>query len=230
MISKLIREDKDYIAFYKPSGLPTVPLKGQNATTLLSEVASLYPEVLSVSGINPWEGSAMHRLDTLTAGIVIFARSQESYDYLQGVQKSGLFVKYYDVRTSDSDKVLEGFPEYCFKKLDADEIVISSRFRPFGRKGSAVRPVTDNPRFQNGPVYYTDVLSVEKDRYLCRLSRGFRHQIRCHMAWSGHPIAGDTLYGAKPYADFGLEAIGVSFPSIDGKEIVFGTTFQHRIR
>ncbi len=234
MISKLISESEDYLVFYKPSGIPTVPLKNQDADTLtlLGVVASAYPEVLEVTGRNPWEGSAIHRLDTPTSGLVLFARNQKSYDYLQNLQINDLFIKYYRVNTVQKDCNLEGFPKYPFENPSvASCLVISSEFRPYGKKGASVRPVTDSSKYHHtGRIYSTYVENESENVFICSLKRGFRHQIRCHMAWSGHAIVGDVLYGADRSDVFGLEAIGLSFPEKDGREIVFGTISQHRIR
>lgn len=223
MISRLISENEDFLVFYKPSGIPTVPLKNQASQTLLGDVASLYPEVLEVTGKNPWEGSALHRLDTPTSGLVLFARNQKSYDYLQNLQKDDLFVKYYRVRTERIECNLEGFPQYPFGDPSDSDLVISSEFRAYGKRGASVRPVTDSTRYHHsGRIYTTCVEKESEETFICSLKRGFRHQIRCHMAWSGHAIVGDVLYGAESADSFGLEAIGLSFPGKDGREMVFG--------
>ncbi|MFA7168381.1 MAG: pseudouridine synthase, partial [Sphaerochaetaceae bacterium] len=71
----IVAESRDWLVADKPSGLPTVPLKSDapEKDTLLSRVAKEYPEILDI-GRNPWEGGVIHRLDTLTSGLVLIAR------------------------------------------------------------------------------------------------------------------------------------------------------------
>lgn len=47
--------------------------------------------------------------------------------------------------------------------------------------------------------------------------RGFRHQIRAHCAWTGHPILGDAEYGGQPAQRLFLESFALTIPSEDGK-------------
>ena len=55
----------------------------------------------------------------------------------------------------------------------------------------------------------------------CTITRGFRHQIRAHLAWAGHPIVGDELYGTPDGGILMLDCFSVSFPDEDGKPFVF---------
>jgi 23S rRNA pseudouridine1911/1915/1917 synthase len=54
---------------------------------------------------------------------------------------------------------------------------------------------------EGAPLYRTEVLACESLRAFFRLSlrisRGFRHQIRCHLAWLGLPLLNDGLYGGS---------------------------------
>ena len=91
---------------------------------------------------------------------------------------------------------------------------MESFFRPFGVGRKQVRPVVDAgckrlmrreiARDQGG-CYRTEIVGVS-GQSLCegdlpgrfgfavRLRRGFRHQVRCHLAWLGYPILNDPLY------------------------------------
>ncbi len=224
-----IAETDDYVVFYKESGLPTVPLKGQSGRTLLGEVASFYPEVLDVKGINEWEGGTLHRLDTLTSGIVLFARNQRCFDYLYNEQKENRIEKTYRVKVSSSFSALPGFPPYPYRSPLESSVIIESRFRAYGPRGQAVRPVLDDRRYDAARSYVTKAYRESVDSVICKITKGFRHQIRCHMAWAGCTIKGDELYGASPDSSFGLEAIEIAFKDISGRMVEYSTS-QLRIR
>ncbi len=228
-IRNRIAETDDYVIFYKESGLPTVPLKGQSGRTLLSEVASFYPEVLGVKGINEWEGGTLHRLDTLTSGLVLFARNQECFDYLYSEQKADRIEKTYRVEVADSVLSLPGFPDYPYSSPMDGDVTIVSKFRTYGPKGHAVRPVLDDKRYSTGRSYATKAYKESDNTIICTITQGFRHQIRCHMAWAGCTIKGDELYGASPDSTFGLEAISIAFNDLDGRRVEYSIS-QHRIR
>lgn len=207
----MIYKSKDIIVLYKPSGIPTVPLKNSSGETFLSRASAEYPEILSVYGKNPWEGGILHRLDTPTRGLVIAARNQEAYDFMMKEQDEDRILKIYRATVAPKDKALEGFPAFPYDDVFTSSVDIKSKFRSFGPGARAVRPVTDNKRFQEGRDYLTSCDKESDSSILCRITRGFRHQIRCHMAWSGYPIVGDELYGGASSDVFGLEAIGLSF-------------------
>ncbi len=211
MTIDIVFSDEDLLVAYKPPGLPTVPLKSSSGDSLLSILALEYPEVLQCHGKNEWEGGILHRLDTPTRGLVIAARNQETYDYLYNEQRQGRIVKTYRAIVSEREHCLEGFPPFPFQSPEETSVVIESRFRPFGPKGSSVRPVAEGKRFQDGKIYQTKVVKEQDFALLCTITNGFRHQIRTHLSWSGYPIVGDDRYGGKANDRLELEAIALSF-------------------
>ncbi|GHV21853.1 RNA pseudouridine synthase [Spirochaetia bacterium] len=235
----IVKEDKSYIAVYKPSGMHCVPLHIGETGTLLAWCAELFPEVLSVMGKKPIEGGIIHRLDFDTHGLVLFARHQAFWDSLWKQQTEGTFLKEYEAVAAKSDTklpplMLEGFPPLPLVDIKQLPLSIFSAFRPYGRGRKAVRPVVcystpSKEKFsckkrksaeialdQDKP-YKTEILSIEPEkiiiqpsiatnapvltedsfRFKVRLCRGFRHQIRCHLAWLGYPLLNDSLYGGK---------------------------------
>jgi 23S rRNA pseudouridine1911/1915/1917 synthase len=92
-----------------------------------------------------------------------------------------------------------------------------------------VRPVTKEKlkgkeiAKDNNGYYKTEVINIEKKQidddsekelyhFTIRLRRGFRHQIRCHLAWIGFPVVNDPLYGLGDDGGFlALRATGLSF-------------------
>ena len=207
---EVIFENHDILAFYKPKNLPTVPLKGQECDTLLSIGAKDFPEILSPYGKNPWEGTILHRLDTPTSGIVIAARNKETYNYLVSLQDTDKIEKKYRAEISDSRKEMMGFEPFPYS-FSKGRMEIVSSFRSFGPKGASVRPLLLK-RKEDQRIYNTIVESITDKSVLCTITRGFRHQIRCHLSWSGHPIVGDDRYGGEENDFLLLEAVSVSFP------------------
>lgn len=206
--SYLLYECEDFLLLDKPHGMPTVPLKTQSLEgTLLEQAALLCPQVLKVQGKNPWEGGALHRLDTATGGIVLFAKNQNFYKTLQKQQEKDLFEKYYVAKTFENNSL---------KGLDIEKkqgmITISSYFRPFGPGAKEVRPTLDEKK-ASPKILYQTAITRNKEEFYCTITKGFRHQIRAHLAWTGHPIIGDALYGKDNLNPLQLECVGVKFLS-----------------
>jgi 23S rRNA pseudouridine1911/1915/1917 synthase len=94
---------------------------------------------------------------------------------------------------------------------------IESAFRAYGPGRKAVRPCV------SGTAYRTMLKTVKAlDSGLLyaelSLTKGFRHQLRCHLAWIGLPIRGDGLYGGSGSGPLALKAQGLSFPDpLDGR-------------
>ncbi len=207
-----IFENGDFLAFYKPKGLATVPLrKDVRGDSLLIRASVEHPEILAVSSPFFWEGGIIHRLDTPTSGIVIAARTDEAFTALTKLQRENRIEKHYIASVHSTDSLPPGFEAFPYT-WRGGRMTITSRFRPYGEGRASVRPVLENRRF-SGPEYTTLVMaSHEKDTFECVITKGFRHQIRSHLAWSAHPIDGDVCYGSKVKGDLLLEAVRVIFP------------------
>ncbi len=221
---KLLYECPSFILMEKPHGLATVPLKKQADVnspneTLLWHAAGIAPQILDVHGKNPWEGGAIHRLDTATSGIVMFAKDQTFYDYMQEIQQNDLFEKYYTAKTVEND-ALRGIN---INEKD-DIITITSYFRPFGPGSKKVRPTLDQRKAQPKQKY-TTLVKRTGNAFLCTITKGFRHQIRAHLAWIGHPIEGDQLYCKgevqHPVLHMQLTCVGIAFKDMQGCIQVF---------
>jgi 23S rRNA pseudouridine1911/1915/1917 synthase len=84
-------------------------------------------------------------------------------------------------------------------------VAIESGFRPYGPGRKTVRPVI-NADLPPEKIYRTGVLALESQKgfavFKVLIQRGFRHQIRCHLAWLGFPLVNDPLYGGAVFAAY----------------------------
>lgn len=246
---KIIHEPnpcEPFVVLEKPSGMPSAPLfegDGQNA---LFEAKRLFPQIQSVQGKKDIECGLLHRIDTQTRGLLLIATVQEFYDHIVLSQKNGGFVKTYFAQC-DCDKgnakKLGGFPDLpanCDEKssqsqsLKNQSQVLSSYFRFYGEGRREVRPVLDGgskfaiKKVGAKTLYSTKIEFLSCDtnsaKITCEISKGFRHQVRCHLAWLGFPVAGDAMYnhdfrssGEKKEMRF--FAIGLEFPDLRSNRV-----------
>ena len=196
--------DKPFLVIYKPKGLPSAPLTAEDSENALSQAVAMFPEIKTVCGKKPIEYGLLHRLDTATDGLMVIAATQECYDFIMTEQAEGHFIKTYTAECNilpDNAKLLGGFP--------ADIPVlpeVSSYFRPYGEGRKEVRPVTENSgkaalsKLGKKKLYTTKIeiqkLSDTRAIATCEITEGYRHQVRCHLAWAGYPVIGDQLYNS----------------------------------
>jgi len=210
-------ETKDFVIAYKPHGLPTVPLKSQiqdGTDTLLSRTGKDFPDILKPLTPSFWEGGTVHRLDTATAGLVLFARNKAFMDHILSEQQAGRFLKTYRAVCTTG------------RSLPSAPFIISSYFRAYGPGRKMVKPETDALHADSNVLYTTEVLCVEDNVFTVRIARGFRHQIRAHLAWKGFPIEGDSLYNPAcketgAVSELQLECRALKFNLPDGTEFEY---------
>lgn len=224
--AEVIFENEAYAVLYKPRGMPTAPLTEDEEGTLVSWFLKRCPEAALVKGKKDIEAGLVHRLDTATSGLVLIAKSQESYDALNLMQVNNLIKKTYSAFTNvDNEADLN--TDFSRSNLPYR---ISSQFRTYGPKGKKVFPVFYGMRdfSSTAKIYTTNIIDINDaddsaPRVTCTLTQGFRHQVRTHLASIGLPIYGDPLYNGK-FKDFPQEkidthsyplqlyAVGLSFP------------------
>lgn len=220
-------EKEPFIILNKPRGLPSAPLKKDDESAL-TVASGKYPSCLEVRGKKDLEGGLVHRLDTETSGLLLIAVTQDFYDFIQHIQDEGQFIKTYSAtctRLLNQDD--DSYPPCPIINMETGkEYKISSYFRHYGPSRKSVRPVTDESplmaRKKAGSVLYetsVKIMSMDKDavQVECKIAKGFRHQVRCHLAWLGLPVIGDKLYTpAKADGEMFFSATGLSFPMPDG--------------
>ena len=232
-----------FLVIDKPAGIPSAPLSSDDTDNALSFAAEKFPEILHVHGRKEIEHGLVHRIDTATRGLLLIAVSQNAYDAFCRAQEQDLFIKRYRAEctqnTSCADR-LGGFPvishTYCETLLSGSKITISSFFRAYGTGRGAVRPVTETShtaaKKKTGTRLYTTVLEYEGENrgrisVDCTITAGYRHQVRCHLAWIGLPIIGDPVY--NPNIDSHSSTSGMHFTAcslqfphpLTGKSLIF---------
>lgn len=204
-------EKEPFVILEKPNGLPTAPLNPKDENNALCQAVSIYPELKNVTGKKSIEYGLIHRLDTVTRGLILIAQTQDFYDYIIKQQDEALITKTYSAickYNPENAQKLTAFPPAIKIKLEVGkEYEIKSMFRPFGKGNKEVRPVTKDSneaalKKVGKPVEYTTKIKITdvKGEYCsveCKITAGFRHQVRNHLAWIGLPIVNDYLYNCE---------------------------------
>ena len=176
----VVYEDADVIVVNKPKGLVVHPAPGHPDGTLVN--ALLYHCGDSLSGVGgALRPGIVHRIDRDTSGLIIAAKNDFAHQGLAAQLQDHTLARTYECLVCGNLREDSGTVDAPIGRSSAD------------RKKMAVVP--DGRR----AVTHWEVLA----RYgavthvRCRLETGRTHQIRVHMAYMGHPILGDTVYGSK---------------------------------
>lgn len=198
---KIIYEDNDIMIVDKPQGLPTGI--GNNNINLVSIIFKEYPFLKNIKGYNDKEGGLLNRLDNETGGLVLFAKSDFSFNYYKKEMKSQNIKKVYTA-------IVYGMLE---KKKGVIEYPISHDKRNRKRM-KLIKELKNNIKVQQARTEY-EVIETFKNYSILNvvIYKGVRHQIRIHLAGIGHPIVGDRLYSKykDSFSNHFLYATGVEF-------------------
>ena len=177
----IVYEDEDVAVINKPKGLVVHPAAGHQDDTLVNGL--LYAMGDSLSGINgELRPGIVHRIDKDTSGLLAIAKNDLAHTVLASQLKDHSMARTYEAVVCGSVKEDRG-------TVDA----------PIGRHPTDRKKMCVTQRNSKNAVTHWEV--VERFRgythIRCRLETGRTHQIRVHMAYIGHPILGDTVYGHK---------------------------------
>ena len=203
----VVYEDEDVIVVNKPTGMVVHPAPGHPDGTLVN--ALLHHCGDSLSGVGgALRPGIVHRIDRDTSGLIIAAKNDYAHQFLSAQLADHTLARTYEC-------IVVGNLREDSGTVDAP-IARDSRDRkrmavvPGGR-----RAVTHWEVIARYPGY---------THVRCRLETGRTHQIRVHMAYLGHPILGDTVYGAKKavpgLTGQCLHAVGLQFIHPRTKELV----------
>ena len=176
----VVYEDDDVIVVNKPTGLVVHPAPGHPDGTLVNALLHHCGDSLSGIGGEKRPG-IVHRIDRDTSGLIIAAKNDAAHAFLSAQLSDHTLARTYECLVTGS------------LKQDSGTVNAPIGRHPADRKKMAV-VAGGRPAVTHWEVVarYPGVTHLR-----CRLETGRTHQIRVHMAHIGHPILGDTVYGAK---------------------------------
>lgn len=199
----VLSQGPHHIAVYKPHNMSVVGGPGVVRPTLLDLMREQFGK-----SIFP-----VHRLDRVTAGITLFARSVFAKHALDNAFKKRLVHKVYWA-------IVEGTPEFSTTTVNQK----LQRVDTAGKKTGSMAHQITNDQGQTAITHVKVIKKIKENYWLIEAIpvSGRLHQIRAHLASLHLPIVGDKLYGAKSsFKDkkIALCAVEITFPLPKGGKI-----------
>ncbi len=177
----IVYEDDDLLVVNKPKGMVVHPAAGNYTDTLVNALMFYCKD--SLSGINGvLRPGIVHRIDKDTSGLLIVAKNDNAHRGLAEQIKVHSFTREYMT-------IVYGNVKNDTGTIDA----------PIGRHHTDRKKMCVTDKNSKNAVTHYEVIERLKGYTLlrCKLETGRTHQIRVHMAYIGHPVAGDPVYGPK---------------------------------
>lgn len=173
----IVYEDAELLVVDKAAGMVTHPAAGNRRGTLVHALLFHRPRL---EGGEPHRPGIVHRLDKDTSGLLLVAKTERMHALLSEALKRRL--------------VQREYLAIVWGQLERDETIEA----PIGRHRSERQRMAVVARGKAARTHchveeqlaFTTLLRL-------RLDSGRTHQIRVHLAWRGHPVFGDPLYGGR---------------------------------
>ena len=187
----IIYSDVNIIVVNKPAGVQVHPSHTEKENTLVNALIVKFPEIAFVGDGSPFSNirpGVVHRLDKDTSGVMVFARNQGAFNALKAEFKARKVMKRYiaiahGILDSKHGIVHKGLAKSSnYKK----QVIANEKTK------TTVREAITEYRVIKETGEYSLVEALPKT--------GRMHQIRVHLAYLGHPIAGDQVYGKRQLA------------------------------
>lgn len=204
----ILYEDEEIIVVNKPRGMVVHPAPGHLSGTLVNALLAHCRDLSGINGV--LRPGIVHRIDKDTSGVLVCAKTDRAHRALAEQIKAKVTHRIYKA-------IAHGVFEHDQGTIDApigrDEY---DRKKMAVTRKNAKEAITHffvEERFKN----YTYVT--------CRLKTGRTHQIRVHLTYIGHPVAGDPKYGPRKTLDIDGQALhaaelGFSHPAT-GEWMIF---------
>ena len=210
----ILYEDEDLLVIAKPPGVVVHPACGHKKGTLVHGLMAHCDNLSGISGIE--RPGIVHRLDKDTSGVIAIAKSDRSHHALVELFKTRQVGKVYHAIVVGHPAI----PKGCISQPIGRHRSNRKKMAVLQHGGrDAVTCWSTLEKFSNNMAY----LEV-------RPATGRTHQIRVHMAYLGHPVAGDSLYGNKQFKtiseNFGIKRQCLHAYSLSFKHPVSGQQME----
>jgi 23S rRNA pseudouridine1911/1915/1917 synthase len=180
---KIIYEDDSILLIDKPAGLVVHPGAGNSEKTLVHALVAQYPHISCVG--SPERPGIVHRLDKLTSGVMVIAKTQGAYLNLSEAFRQHLHKRVYIAFSYGAMPVKSGRIDAYISRNPSDRKKMTTKTR------SGRQAVTNWEVLKSWPGFSMLKLDLETGR---------THQIRVHLSDAGHPVVGDPQYGGRARA------------------------------
>ncbi|MBO9361994.1 MAG: RluA family pseudouridine synthase [Thermoflexus sp.] len=178
----ILYEDADVVVIHKPAGMVVHPGAGHPSGTLIHAVLAHCPDLKGVGGM--LRPGLVHRLDKETSGVLLIAKNDKAYHFLQAQFKARTVQKVYDALVIGHPP-----PEGLIEAPIARDPRHRQRMAvvPNGRPARTRYRVVKTYEGRWGRYAFLEVYP----------ETGRTHQIRVHLAYVGYSIVGDRVYGRR---------------------------------
>ena len=176
---EVLFENRDCLVVNKPAGMACHPLRAHEGDTLANGLMARFPEVEGI-GYGALEPGLVNRIDVDTSGVVLVARNTDAFNTLREGLVSGRIYKEYIA-------VCAGTP-----RVQVIDVPLGNHSTD--KRRAAVRPDDPNARSALTTILKVVPRGIYAEVHV-RADRATRHQVRVHLAWVGHPLVGDAIYG-----------------------------------
>ena len=177
---EILYEDDMLAAINKPAGMVVHPAYGHHSGTLVNAALHHWPQMRQV-GPREERAGVVHRLDKGTSGVIVMAKTNGALEALQRQFKERSVYKRYLA-------LVEGIPSSSRGIIEA----------PIDRDPNNRKQMAVVRGGRTAKTHY-ELLEDLGEHALLSVEphTGRTHQIRVHLQWLGHPIAGDRVYGYR---------------------------------
>jgi 23S rRNA pseudouridine1911/1915/1917 synthase len=175
----VIYEDSDVIVVNKPQGMVVHPAVGNYSGTLVNALLSHCSDLSGINGV--MRPGIVHRIDKDTSGVLVVAKNDNAHSKLSEQLKDHSMTRVYIALVEGRIKNDSGTVDAPLGRHPVDRL----RYAVVKEGKRAVTHYEVIERYSNTTLVQ------------CKLETGRTHQIRVHMAYIGHPLVGDPVYGVK---------------------------------